>query len=395
MGLTQYVPPVYGTVFRSIAKFLHSTREQSMPEQSMKTKTCKLLGILIWLPFLLPAKTLADVYPWPFEMPKFVWSLPGTYVLGYDTLQDAISAAEQPTRSGSSPECAFELFIYDNGKWATWAAIDPPPGVQCLIGEIQAYCPSKLAKWGWTNYHPFWAPPDGGWLCALDDWDNRLAKEAGPPTVCVGDPCDPSIGNSFQVEVDYVGAGALPLKFERFYNSLIPSTSGLGAHWRSSYDKRIARQGENYVSLAYPNGRTVAFRNTGRWTSDPDVTDVLEQLPNGWRVSSGELTELYDTTGRLLSISDRAGLVLQLNYDTTGLLSEVRDPFGRTLNFTYDQQRRLTGVRDPSNQSIQFAYSADNFNNLLSATYPGGVQRSYHYGMVTRSRAGPMTLQGW
>ena len=37
-ALTRSLDPFYGTVFTSIAKFLHSTGEKSMPEQYMKKK---------------------------------------------------------------------------------------------------------------------------------------------------------------------------------------------------------------------------------------------------------------------------------------------------------------------------------------------------------------------
>ena len=54
--------------------------------------------------------------------------------------------------------------------------------------------------------------------------------------------------------------------------------------------------------------------------------------------------ETYDTTGKLLSITSRAGVVQTMSYDGSGRLSSVTDNFGHQLIFSYDASGKLSSV---------------------------------------------------
>jgi YD repeat-containing protein len=234
-----------------------------------------------------------------------------------------------------------------------------------------------------------------------------------PEQVSVGNPINPGIGNKFQREQDYAANGPFPLHFVRTYNSGGPNiadpnvgfTPDLGAkwsHWRHSFERSIQVVASTQITTVR------AFRHTGRvlawnlfegqYLPEADTTDVLQPLldsvgvQTGWSYrSADDEVELYDISGRLLSIRNRAGLEQTLIYSDAatptaiapwgGLLIAVTDSFGNRIQLSYTSIGRLSTLLDPEGGIYQFAYGA---NGLLSSvTYPGGKARNYHYENAT------------
>jgi YD repeat-containing protein len=208
----------------------------------------------------------------------------------------------------------------------------------------------------------------------------------------VGNPIYPSSANKVQVETDYVGSGAFPLKFERVYNSAIwgspVSAARLGSSWWHSYYRKLVLGPTPsdiiFVGANRPDGRVFAFKKTGSvFVADPDVVGRLEQIPGGWKLTNeGDEVEIYDSNGKLLSISNRAGLSHTLTYFTsgskTGQIDRITDSFGRTLAFEYDSRLRISAMVDPSGGRYSYGYN-DAFNGLVGITYPDTSSRTYHY----------------
>lgn len=118
----------------------------------------------------------------------------------------------------------------------------------------------------------------------------------------------------------------------------------------------------------------------GNWVTDADVTGKLVQLPNaaGWRYTDADnIQEVYDASGRLISISEVDGHWQTLSYSTAttpatiasepGLLMGVTDDTGRKLSFIYDVNARITQLT-AGGQIYKYTYGTD--NNLVSITYP-------------------------
>ena len=221
--------------------------------------------------------------------------------------------------------------------------------------------------------------------------------------------CDPAMtshpthagtGNKYQPEVDYESATG-GLAFRRYYNSYDDGKASLGIGWRSNYDRRIivmtTAVGIPSVMVDRETGSSLVFSFWGgTWHTSKDVNDRLTQLtdvPGGWQyfAAAREETETYDTSGRLIGIQTRAGLITTLSYSgaatpvTTaprpGLLTRVTDPYGRQLNLTWNGQERIAGFSDPDGKLYAFGYDA--IGNLASVTYPGdasvNLTRLYHY----------------
>jgi YD repeat-containing protein len=94
------------------------------------------------------------------------------------------------------------------------------------------------------------------------------------------------------------------------------------------------------------DGQTIRFTNqAGVLIAPPGTTLKLRQTPMGYTLTDGEdNVETYDGTGKLLSLTSRAGVVRTMGYDTSNRLSTVTDSFGHSLSLTYDSQNRLSSV---------------------------------------------------
>jgi RHS repeat-associated protein len=262
------------------------------------------------------------------------------------------------------------------------------------------------------------------------------------PSCGQGNPIDEGSANKHQTEVIYSSSGAGGLTFSMRYNSLpigddaVKPNRDLGYRWRNNFEARISVISGGGYTTAYvtrPDGRFFYFNwMFGVWAADADIQDTLQSVTDGtgttigyrYRYANTETgdMELYDTRGRLLSITSREGRTLKLSYsdgaggllygttpDATGYLAPacagvlgqtaprlpgllmcVTDTFGRQLNFAHDDtRRRIKVMTDPDGKVYHFAYDGASGpaggNNLTSVTFPatetgGTPQRTYWYG---------------
>ncbi|MDO8894872.1 MAG: hypothetical protein Q7U93_07890, partial [Nitrosomonas sp.] len=109
-----------------------------------------------------------------------------------------------------------------------------------------------------------------------------------------------------------------------------------------------------------------------------ELENTLKFIGNQWVLTTiRDTIEHYDTTGKLLSITNRDGRTQTLSYDANDRLSTVTDDTGRALSFTYDGSSRINTLTDPANGVFQYTYDAA--GNLASVTYPDAKTRTYHY----------------
>ncbi|PWT74635.1 MAG: hypothetical protein C5B46_03705 [Proteobacteria bacterium] len=211
---------------------------------------------------------------------------------------------------------------------------------------------------------------------------------------CSGAACDAATGNKYHEETDYLGAGPFPLRFSRYFNSLsfdfwseFESVRGrIGPNWRSTYDRSLipfadAGTGSSFAAYARHDGARWLFAGLrSAWQPDADVTASLQARSSGWTLrNADDEVEGYDSTGRLMSITNRAGLQQTMSYDATGHLTTVQDPFGRTLAFSYDWLGRIATMTDPAGGVYTYSYDDSSLFSLLSVTYPDGSVRGYVY----------------
>ena len=129
------------------------------------------------------------------------------------------------------------------------------------------------------------------------------------------------------------------------------------------------------------DGHVINFTANGStFVAEPGTGYRLVSTSNGGYQLMDEQddVETYDSSGKLLSIADRAGNSQSLSYASgTGLLSSVTDNFGHSLTFTYDNQSRLQTVTIPNGSSVQYTY--DSGGHLSQVTNLDGSTRGYLY----------------
>lgn len=207
---------------------------------------------------------------------------------------------------------------------------------------------------------------DGGSYCEGKDWVD-INKNLGAPKECAGNPCNVATGNKFQVERDFTVPGPGGLEFTRYYNSMgnydeVTKTSQ--GTWTHTYSRRIVysdfEHGFYSAKVYRHDGRVLQYYNV---INNPSAgLNVLERLEpimsgeqiSGWRFLPGDdSVEVYDSLGRLTSITDRNGWKQTVTYDT-GM--KVADAFGRTITFVFSGSS-LT-VTDPGLNKFVYQYDS-------------------------------------
>src|SRR5690349_10185163 len=281
---------------------------------------------------------------------------------------------------GPGPFVACDTVGYPNERG--WCAKLSDPFQGCHLTCPLMWCPfgGQLSNGICINTPPC---PDGGardpdtGACGVPPKNLGGCAGGGSdpnnpcPTCCTGNPLNAGTGSKVQVEAVYRGAGASSLVEQLTYNSQtlndeFPKSIGpYGTGWRGNYDRKINGVGVAHVIRSSAQVLTFRAPASGNvYTAEADVADRLERQTNasgiltGWKytVAADDSTELYDPTGKLLSITDRTSLTVTLTYSTattpaqvaptSGLLITVTNAFGRALSYVYDAQHRIVQMTD-------------------------------------------------
>ena len=207
----------------------------------------------------------------------------------------------------------------------------------------------------------------------------------------VGNPISIASGNKFESATDYVGAGLLPLRIRRYYNSF-------DGRWRFSYSRSLEIVHSTKIVAWQDDGRAIEFSYDGSsWQAPSEVRRQLAAVGSGYELTrEDDSVEAYDSTGKLTSITNRAGQTLTVDYDENGLLDKVTHFTGRQLKYGVDAAGLIASVTDPAGGVYRYTYDA--FGMLLTVAYPDDTPmddsdnavRSYHYEVASD----PLLLTG-
>ncbi|MEV4400233.1 RHS repeat-associated core domain-containing protein [Nonomuraea sp. NPDC049607] len=206
-----------------------------------------------------------------------------------------------------------------------------------------------------------------------------------------------------------VAAAGPPLSIVRSYNSMDPRKDGMfGAGWSTRFDMKIQPETVAAVPtllLTHPDGRHVRFAAKGDGSYQPppgmyatlvqtfrDVCQVQQCVkePSGWRLmDKSSTTYLFDTLGKLTTITDNLGRAQQFAYDDSGKLTSVTSPGGRSLSFTWNGAH----VASVSTQPVDgraltwtYVYEGDQLKQVCSPVQaPNCVSFDYTDGSLYRS----------
>lgn len=127
------------------------------------------------------------------------------------------------------------------------------------------------------------------------------------------------------------------------------------------------------------DGQVVRFLVQGSAiVAPPSVRLRLGAVSGGYALEDeADNVESYDSSGRLLSVSTRGGIVHTMGYDAAQRLSTVTDSFGHALTLGYDILSRLKSMTDPGGRIVQYGYDAQ--GRLVMANHGDGTTRGYLY----------------
>ncbi|MEV6038914.1 RHS repeat-associated core domain-containing protein [Nonomuraea sp. NPDC052116] len=146
-----------------------------------------------------------------------------------------------------------------------------------------------------------------------------------------------------------------PLSVVRSYNSMDSRRDGVfGAGWSTRWDMSVVEEsirGLASVLVTYPDGRQVRFakKSDGAYQPPPGMFATLAKNADGsWRLMDKSSTSyVFDSSGRLLKVTDQRGRTQNLQYGSDGKLAKATAPGGRSLSFTWSGAHVGTVTTDP------------------------------------------------
>lgn len=209
---------------------------------------------------------------------------------------------------------------------------------------------------------------------------------------CGGNPIDIGSGNKYQLEIDYSGPGALPLRITRHYNSKGADWSthkGLfGQGWTSNFEEKIVAFSETDPSVSPRIEKVIIQNETGHrfqltstddgpWLATNGRTVVFQQDPTNdyWTFLDGTTAKVFQPSGHIDSITHENGEFLTFQYSEYEVTPQISDlqldsvthSSGAQISFTYDTLRRILTVTDSELHQYSYTYTG---HNLTKATLP-------------------------
>ena len=223
-----------------------------------------------------------------------------------------------------------------------------------------------------------------------------------------GHPVDVATGRLITRQTEIEIRGALPLCFERRYDSSMAGREGaLGWGWTHCHEQAVWHE-RGCAVYRGPDGREIEFptlelpdRVLGRGTSVYHPFERLtirglgehryqietaEGLVHEFGPLAGAAPGSAAAPARILRTRHPAGAQLSYGYDARGRLAEVAHSSGRTLRFRHDARGRLLQVNaagavtsGPPTTQLAAAYAYDQAGDLIEARDAGGRAYRFQY----------------
>ena len=278
-----------------------------------------------------------------------------------------------PTFTPGQCGCTGNKF-YEVQCWGGWGGGGPNNG--CSVECVAIDGPACLAEVETPDNPPNVKPP------------NSAPPPSGPPPPqCLGKPVSLTTGAMFFTHTD---ATVGDLTLSRTYNSRRLTTGRYGPFgpgWNESVNLRLRVLSINTIEVRLSDGFAQYY-----FDSDADGTyeailpktgeshiEAVQGGAGGYRrvLRSGGL-ETYDATGKILSVTDLAGLATTYEYDSLGRRTSVARR-GRSITLAYsDDSSRPAQLLGPGGVVLAtYTYNAG--NTLEFVRYPDGGGYRYGY----------------
>jgi YD repeat-containing protein len=188
---------------------------------------------------------------------------------------------------------------------------------------------------------------------------------------------------------------AMPVTFQRAYNSDNSEDRGLGAGWSFVFDDRITLSGDT-ATLSTGTGSVMTFRREGQSqhfvlkTDEPNAHQSFDLAGDNSIVEQAAgLTRTYkrqSASYRLNQIADNNGNTIKISFNAQGNVSRIAGSSGSvlTLEWSDGKAARLLAVTDNTNRRVTFKQDGQ---RLRVVTDAAGAEWTYDYqgGQLTRA----------
>lgn len=202
------------------------------------------------------------------------------------------------------------------------------------------------------------------------------------PCESVGEPVNVTNGNMYVQQNDYtLSSLGYSIDVTRTYNTNSQRIGLFGLGWSSAYDEAIVAYDNNLVRLNEDDGRATYFGrplgSSGVFTpATGDFHGHLTQSGSGFTLPMADgSNRQFNTTGKLISLTDRNNNTTILTYGSSGFPSSVVDPFGRVLTLTTNTNGQVLSISDTMGTIATYNYGGN--SQLLSVTYADNS--AYHF----------------
>lgn len=201
-----------------------------------------------------------------------------------------------------------------------------------------------------------------------------------------------------------INGPGVPLSFARTYLAQSTYNGSLGYGWTHNWNIRLETTDGTAIDvmsnkdLNYFNEQNVTIPITFKSTNEASTSGsgykavlnpshkmkfAADPSNDEFIMTDSQFTKFRfygsgNFSGKLKTIEDRNGNVLQLTYDATSrLLSQITDSVGRSLNFAYNSDNRISRVTDFSERFVEFTY--DSRGDLIQSQDLNGNATTYSY----------------
>ncbi len=186
-------------------------------------------------------------------------------------------------------------------------------------------------------------------------------------------------GGRFTLNLVQLASHSLAPRFEIYYNNKLHLDRGMGYGWSHTYMMTLAENpASGIVTIRGETGFGWVYRSRGDGTyqSAPYDRSVLRKQGSEFISTLKDGTRyIFDTSGKLLRITDPANNMLILTYEANGQLQKVADSYGRELQFVCEANH-VKAITDPNGNQYSFFYERE---NLSAVIYPDGSGKHFLY----------------
>lgn len=191
------------------------------------------------------------------------------------------------------------------------------------------------------------------------------------------DPVNLSTGNFIYDHEDLRIDGAIPLVFQRYYNSKDSRISVLGKNFHHNYEMYISTDEDENFDILMGDGQHKKFSlEDGNYFSINN-TDTLYIKEDVFHLSTNDGIEyIFNKDRKLSRIQNQNGQGISIFYNENKLIEKVKNDYGNSFSYKYNKDKFLECIIDDTGREIRFNYDG---NRMVAVESSMGKKIFYKY----------------